>query len=70
MNRETREIRYYMGRHKICIMHKNKKKNIIMHMESGYVGNKREGYKNVEPGEYDIVLPRHCEYTNWRKESD
>lgn len=53
-------IRKYMGRHKIKILFHGKKKNLVEHLESGHVGNKQVGYKNVKKGDKDIVLSRHC----------
>lgn len=52
--------RYYMGRHKIDIIDTMNNKCYIMHLENGYVGNKREGYKDVFYGDYDIVPFRLC----------
>jgi hypothetical protein len=49
-----------MGRHKIKILFHGKKKNLVEHLESGFVGNKQVGYKNVKKGDKDIVLVRHC----------
>ena len=53
--------RYYMGRHKIYIIdfHGNKKA-LIEHLEKGFVGKKKIGYKDVKKGDIDIVLIRHC----------
>lgn len=53
-------IRYYMGRHKVKIILRNKRKQLIEHLEKGYVGNKNEGYKNVKPGEIDVAITRNC----------
>lgn len=46
---------YYMGRHKVKILESHGKKALIMHYDWGYVGNQREGYKDVEPGDKDLV---------------
>lgn len=51
-------IRYYMGRHKIIIIEKDKKKALIMHLEDGYVGNKDLGYKKVKNLDRDVVPMR------------
>ena len=53
-------VRYYMGRHSILILHRVKKKVLIMHLECGYVGNKDLGYKNVKPFDMDITMVRLC----------
>lgn len=52
--------RKYLGRHEIFIMGTYGKKVLIVHLEEGYVGNKKCGYKDVKPGDMDIVLIRHC----------
>jgi hypothetical protein len=36
------------------------KKKLIMHLENGYVGNKKCGYKNVRCFDIDIALTRCC----------
>lgn len=51
-----------MGRHKIKILFHGKKKNLVEHLESGFVGNKQLGYKNVKKGDKDIVLSRHSHF--------
>jgi hypothetical protein len=50
--------RYYMGRHLVRIQHQSRGKSIITHLESGYVGNSRCGYKEVNAGDTDITLNR------------
>ena len=57
-------IRYYMGRHRIIILHNYliAKKVQIMHLETGYVGNKSLGYKTVHRFDCDITMVRNC----WR----
>lgn len=63
MNKQTRLaplIRYYMGRHKVKVIQRGKSKQIIEHLEKGYVGNKDCGYKQVEKGEQDITPIRVC----------
>lgn len=55
--------RFYMGRHLIYIISRCGRKAHIIHRENGYVGNKREGYKQVVENDDDIVLVRHCHKT-------
>jgi len=50
--------RYYLGRHLGIIIIKGKKKAIFRHLEKGYVGNKSEGYKQVDFNDSDICLLR------------
>ena len=57
------KIRFYMGRHRVKIIIKGSKKALIEHLESGFVGNKREGYKSVSLNERDVVPLRIC-YNN------
>ena len=57
------DIRYYMGRIKCRIRHHNGKKALIVWLDVGRVGNKTEGYKEVNSLETDIVPIRMC----WRK---
>ena len=57
---ELDKLRYYMGRHAIKIIFRKGRKALITHLEDGYVGNKKEGYKKVIPGDGDICLIRHC----------
>ena len=57
-----RNIRFYMGRHKIRIIKHAGKKALIEHLEDGYVGNKREGCKQVLAHDHDVCLIRHCNY--------
>jgi len=52
--------RAYMGRHLVFILERDGKKGLIQHLEDGYVGNKREGYKKVKKGDRDIVQLRLC----------
>ena len=52
------DFRYYMGRHKVLVVGKGNKHYAIKHLEAGYVGNKRVGYKKVKIGDYDITVPR------------
>ena len=52
------DFRYYMGRHKVLVLGKGNKHCAIEHLEAGYVGNKRVGYKKVKIGDYDITVPR------------
>lgn len=56
------DIRKYMMRHKIKILHHAGKKKFIEHLEDGYVGNKDVGYKKVKAGDRDIVLTRVCRH--------
>ena len=56
------DLRYYMGRHKIKIIDQKGKKALIEHLESGYVGNEKIGYKSVCYPLKDVVLVRHCYY--------
>ena len=56
------DFRYYMGRHKVVIADGKGKKVIIKHLEKGYVGNKKAGYKEVGYPMWDIVLTRHCRH--------
>jgi len=44
----------------MLILHHGKKKVLIMHLQSGYVGNKKLGYKNVKPFDMDITMVRFC----------
>jgi hypothetical protein len=53
-------IRYYMGRHKCKVIHRSKKKQLIEHLEEGYVGNSEVGYKQVKQGDKDIAPIRIC----------
>ena len=58
------DYRTYMGRHLVFILARYGKKGLIIHLEDGYVGNKREGYKKVKNGDRDIVPLRLC----WSKQ--
>lgn len=49
-----------MGRHKVRIIKRYDKKQIIEHLEDGYVGNSECGYKKVKIGNRDITLTRLC----------
>jgi len=49
-----------MGRHKVRLCLMGRKKALICHLEFGRVGNKKEGYKIVGVGGFDVVLIRHC----------
>lgn len=53
-------IRYYIGRHQIQILIKYKNRALIRHLEKGYVGNKKLGYKNVNINDLDITMIRNC----------
>ena len=52
------KIRYYMGRHAVYIIIANGKNCLIRHLQSGYVGNKEIGYKNVKFGDLDNAPTR------------
>ena len=56
----TRESdnRYYMGKQKCVVIGYGGKKHFVQWLERGKVGNKKEGYKEVYPGETDIVPSR------------
>lgn len=58
---EKYDHRYYLGRHKIAILKRCKRKALIMHLEKGYVGNTDLGYKKVDIGDMDICMIRRCE---------
>ncbi|KKK66425.1 hypothetical protein LCGC14_2964190 [marine sediment metagenome] len=60
------DIRYYMGKIECEIMTKGKRKALVSWNESGVIGNKSEGYKNVASGIEDIVPIRLL----WRKKND
>ena len=53
------DIRYYRGRHKMKALHIEGKKAMVLYLEEGYVGKKGK-YKDVFPGEIDLVLTRSC----------
>ena len=57
------DIRFLRGGVKCHIIAKHGKKALIRYLESGQVGNKREGFKTVRPGYQDVTLIRHC----WRR---
>ncbi len=51
-----------MKRHKIKILHSAGNKKFIEHLEDGYVGNKKVGYKKVKKGDRDIAQTRTCRH--------
>lgn len=53
-------IRYFRGRHKIEVLEVHRNKAMIKHLEHGYTGNKKIGYKKIKPGDIDIVPTRLC----------
>ena len=53
-------MRYFRGRHKIKIILRYGKHAFIEHLEKGYVGNKKLGYKCVNKGDRDITMIRLC----------
>lgn len=55
-----KNIRYYMGRHAIEIIENKGNRKYIMHLEDGYVGNEKIGYKDVSYGDFDIVPTKLC----------
>ena len=52
------KVRYYMGRHAVHIIIANGKNSLIRHLQSGYVGDKKTGYKNVKFGDLDNAPTR------------
>lgn len=60
MNEIEQNIRFYLGRHKIRLIEQFGRKVIIEHLEKGYVGTIKTGYKNVVPHDQDITLIRLC----------
>jgi hypothetical protein len=59
-----------MGRHLCYIIEKQSKgkKALIQHYEDGFVGNKKEGYKEVKNGDYDIAPIRLLRYKKYMEE--
>ena len=53
-------LRYYLGRHRIVILIQVKNKALIMHLEKGFVGNIKLGYKDVNLLDLDITMIRFC----------
>jgi hypothetical protein len=51
-------MRYYMGRHACIIVCHGGNKLLIMHLQSGHVGNKKQGYKDVRCFDMDICPTR------------
>ncbi len=51
-----------MNRHKIKILLSAGNKKFIEHLEDGYVGNKKVGYKKVKSGDRDIAQTRTCRH--------
>lgn len=62
-------IRYYMGRIRGIIVMKSGKKALFRYFESGRVGNKDVGYKEVKPGQRDIIPMRLLRFKRKENES-
>ncbi len=60
------DIRYWRGSHVIKILFHDGKKALIEHLEKGKVGTRQLGFKEVEKGDKDITLIRHC----WRNKNE